>query len=445
MQAATHMPLLSTATATATLAAGLIATSASQWASTAWQQRRGRVRRQRACDQVQLQLQRETEYARLRSSLNDRAAGVSNSGWRVVEVIETVDESADCRSFYLADPTGHPLPSFRPGQFVAVRPALGGARQPTRCYSLSDSPSQPWWRITVKDQRSMTLVDHPRSHPGTLLSPNKSGSATGLSQWLHAHISVGDSLLIHGPSGTFFDSLEHHVTRPIVFLAAGIGITPIVSMVKHLLETQPSRRLHIHFQVQDAQHWPMGAMLHSWQTHRPALQMASYFSRGGVIPAISAGLAVPGKVDLKSIGNIATNAVDAEYAICGPNAWTDAMCSGLMEVGIPGERIHFESFGPSHGTTTTGATDPETKPWTLRFAESEVQVPLCSDATTLWQAARAHGIEIPTACHTGACGTCRVKLLAGAVNYDRPPTAACASGEALACVAQPVGDVVVQA
>ena len=288
------MPLISTATATAALAAGFIATSASQYAASTWQRTRGENapgRRQAPASDAASSRDR---HARLRIALNDRSAGASNLGWQVVEVIETVDESADCRSFYLRDPSGKRLPAFQPGQFIAVRPALGGARQPTRCYSLSDSPAQPWWRITVKLQQPPMPDDVHHSGATGLTSLRRTTAASGLSHWLHQHISVGDSLLVNGPSGTFLSGLERHANRPIVLLAAGIGITPVVSMVKHLLETQPARPMKIYFQAQDQQHWPMGAMLHSWQLHCPGMQMNSYFSRSHTLPTVSAGEAVFG-------------------------------------------------------------------------------------------------------------------------------------------------------
>ena len=208
-------------------------------------------------------LQRSSSVARLASQLGVPAASSGTPQWRILEVAEIVQESVDCKSYYLIDPYGQALPSFRPGQHVMVRPALAGAYQATRCYSLSSSPDSRFWRITVKLQ--------------ALDSQYARSQTSGLSAWMHQTIGKGDCLLIGGPSGQFY--LPSESTNDLVLIAAGVGITPIASMLRWSLEHTPDRSVTLLYQVRDTQHWPLGRTLHQWQAEVDSIQIHSFFSR----------------------------------------------------------------------------------------------------------------------------------------------------------------------
>ena len=162
----------------AVVAVSLIAFSAAQFVSFGISSGRATVqaRSRRALDLRGLR--QAAEIARLNSDLQS-ATAASSVQWRVMEVAEVVDESEDCRSFYLIDPYRQPLPDFFPGQHLMVRPALAGAYQTTRCYSISSSPDRRYWRITVKRQAS-ELRESRRTVNGQL------------SAWLHETIHAGD-------------------------------------------------------------------------------------------------------------------------------------------------------------------------------------------------------------------------------------------------------------
>ncbi|MCA9181187.1 MAG: hypothetical protein KDA51_07025, partial [Planctomycetales bacterium] len=182
-------------------------------------------------------LRQAAEISRLNSELQTSELQSSRCGaalgWRVMEVANVVDESADARSFYLIDVYRQTLPSFRPGQHVLVRPALAGAFQTTRCYSLSSSPDSRYWRITVKRQTEVNVARRSAvglhrvpadasSTPSGDLSRSTGRKQAGLSFWLHDNIAAGDCLLVGGPSGHFM--LHEDNPRPLVLLAAGVGI-----------------------------------------------------------------------------------------------------------------------------------------------------------------------------------------------------------------------------
>ncbi|MGN6545563.1 MAG: 2Fe-2S iron-sulfur cluster-binding protein [Aureliella sp.] len=419
------------------IALGMLCLSSAQFASVGLRTTRSNLRARGIRLRRQWRLGRESQHARLASELTWQTATDAQNRWRVVEVVEIVDESADCRSFYLRDPLGAELPDFQPGQFIMVRPALGGADLPARCYSLSDAPGEPWWRITVKRQPTRsTGID---------------GRERSLSAWLHERIGVGDCLLISPPCGEFV--LDDASARPIVLLAAGIGITPLASMLKYSLQSHPSRPVHLFFQVQDDEHWPLGEVLHSWQQACPALSVTTYFSRELPLERPAHGGIAYGKFDAASIVNCTVQhgaegtaqCKPADYYLCGPEAWMDALVDGLTALAVPREQIHLETFATASDSSSDAAEPASVEPWSLSFDRSELHLEKSTQATTIWQAASDNGLQLPAGCHSGACGSCRVRLLRGQVQYRTRPQCSLSEREVLACIAQPRGDVVVDA
>lgn len=378
------------------------------------------------------QRKQAAELARLNSELESTTIG-SAMQWRVMEVAEIVDESADCKSFYLVDPYGQPLPDFRPGQYLMVRPALAGAYQTTRCYSLSSSPDSRFWRISVKRQQEASLAT----------SGARDG---GLSAWLHDTIGEGDCLLIGGPSGQFF--LPDESNRPLVLLAAGIGITPMASMLRWSLQRTPNREVTLLYQVKDQAHWPLGATLHSWQEKFDTCDVRSFFSRVDESAANQMREEMPGSF---SVGRLdSKHAVDVSYAnqadfyMCGPDSWMTSIREGLVEHGISPDRVHWESFG-GVGAQPTEAKSGSAQEVSVCFKHSDVTAQWSDPEQSLWELARENDVEIPSGCLSGVCGCCRVKLLKGEVEYDREISIELADDECLACVARPRSELAIDA
>lgn len=416
--------------ATGLIALGMLCLSSSHFAAVGLRTVRSRSRARGVRQGREAQLRRESQHARLASELSWQTATASPNAWRVLEVIEIVDESADCRSFYLRDPLGTPLPHFQPGQFIMVRPALGGARQPTRCYSLSDAPGQPWWRITVKRQKD-------------LRSGRTQRDDESLSAWLHERIGVGDCLLASGPCGQF--TLDDQLLSPMVLLAAGIGITPLVSMLKHALQRQPNRPVHVFFQAQDEEHWPLGEVLHNWQQECPTLSVITYFSRHSPWQPPKHGRVEQGKFNAAAVIKHINSDENAAYYLCGPEAWMETLIDGLASYGVRREQIHFESFGTSSNGQVSAIGPSHVEPWSLNFTRSGLLLESSSQSATIWEAASTNGLTLPAGCHSGACGSCRLRLLSGQVRYRTRPQCSLLEGEVLSCIAEPVGEVVVDA
>lgn len=424
----------------AILGMALLSTACVKFVGTGVLFSRRSLRRKSRTQQTIASLKNSAEIARLNSELQAASStDTSGLGWRVMEVAETVDESEDCRSFYLTDPYGQDLPPFSPGQYLMVRPALPGAYQPTRCYSLSSAPDSRFYRISVKRQQ----VDDVSS------AWQKNG---GLSLWLHEYIQAGDCLLIGGPSGHFFLPAESR--EPLVLLAAGIGITPMASMLRWSLEQTPDRPVILFYQAKDLDHWSLGKTLHGWEKEFPNCRVISYFSRcdqaelDRELAALPGGK-IAGKYSAESM--VATTKVkNCHYYMCGPDGWMTAMQQGLMNLGVEEQRVHWESFGGvgAQPKETTDAREDGVETggeYIVEFAASELSVTWEDPEQSLWELAKENSVEIPSGCLSGVCGSCKIRLKSGTVQYDRPVTLELADDECLACVAQPSSDLCIDA
>ena len=165
------------------------------------------------------------------------------SGWRDFRVAsrEFEDLGRTQCSFRLEPVDGGALPPFLPGQYLTFSLPVAGSepgeavteRTVTRCYSLSDRPESSHYRITVK------RVPSPAQRPE--LPPGASSSH------LHDRVQIGDVLRIKAPAGRFFIDLNSDL--PVVLVAGGIGVTPMMSMLRWCLAEQPGRTVHLYYGV----------------------------------------------------------------------------------------------------------------------------------------------------------------------------------------------------
>ena len=212
-------------------------------------------------------------------------------------------------------------------------------------------------------------------------------------------------------------------------------------------------------------HWPLGPEVHRLAAELLVGSVCSYFSRLSTeqLAAVSSrtpGQLRSGKLSVEDLALLAGQAT-CDYFLCGPAPWMAALRRDLLACGIDSQRIHWESFGsanpldsaanPSTSTAIAlGAAHDSSSPgnatlaatgqsgtWPVRFEHSGVDACWSDPSQSLWELARQHRVEIPSGCLSGACGSCRVKLLAGQVHYDRPVAVELGEGECLTCIARP--------
>lgn len=250
-------------------------------------------------------------------------------GWenfKPFRVIRKEKESSNITSFYLVASDGAPLPTFKPGQYITVRAATPDGSTTMRNYSLSDKPGQEWFRISVKRE----------------VPPEAHTPAGYVSNMLHDKVEVGDTVEIAPPCGEFFLDVSEKHLRPLVFLAAGVGITPINSMLMAALDAFPERKIILVHAVLNEEVQAFRTTFDSLsQTHK---KLKVHYRYSDAID-VNTGNASCGLVTEEYLEDILPGR-DADYYFCGPQPFMVSLYHGLMQWGIPASQVHFEFFGP---------------------------------------------------------------------------------------------------
>lgn len=307
---------------------------------------------------------------------------------------------------------------FDPGQHLTLRRG-----DQHRAYSICAAPGEPL-RVGV------------RRVPG--------GAFSG---WLHETLRAGDTLDVMEPEGRFGAALAQ---RPLHLLAVagGSGITPILSIAKTALETDPRARVTLLYGNRDAASAMFKEDLQDLKNrHMGRLALHWVFSREAVDSPLQAG-----RLDAAKLADLLRLAGPVDQAfICGPHAMNDEVEAALLAAGLPREAVHVERFGipPDVAAQPQPVRAPgDAAQARVRIVRDGVARDVAFEAgdTSILAAAARAGLDVPFSCRSGVCATCRAKLLEGRVRMDRNFALEAADLEAgfvLACQAHPLTDSVV--
>ncbi|NUT50629.1 MAG: hemin transporter [Saccharothrix sp.] len=234
--------------------------------------------------------------------------------WRRWRVAKRQDEAVDAVSFTLVPDDGGAVPDFAPGQYVSVAVDLpGGHRQP-RQYSLSQGPGRGSLRISVRRVRGV------------------GGAPDGaVSNHLHDHVHTDDTLLLGPPAG---ENTLDPGAGPVLLVGAGIGVTPLASMLDHLARTQPTRRVVVVHADHSAERHALRAEMSHTASGLADIDLLTWYETGeGGRPGLVDVDAIPLDDDLTAY-------------LCGPVPFMRDVRAGLLRRGVPAHRIHYEVFGP---------------------------------------------------------------------------------------------------
>ncbi len=248
------------------------------------------------------------------------------TGWRAFRVVGKQRESAEITSFYLAPADGGAVPAYQPGQYVSVRvfvPELG-LMQP-RQYSLSDAPGQDRLRISVK--REAGGADTP---------------AGRVSNALHDRLEEGGVIDVAPPQGDFH--LREEGNAPVVLLSGGVGLTPMVSILNHLVGLNDERQIRFVHGCRNSSVHAMKEHVNDIAAGRANVRKAVFYEEIGHADQRGRDYDHAGRVDLLAIRDEVI-VPDADYYLCGPAGFMRAQRAALNGLGVPDERIHAEAFG----------------------------------------------------------------------------------------------------
>jgi ring-1,2-phenylacetyl-CoA epoxidase subunit PaaE len=312
---------------------------------------------------------------------------------------------------------------FAPGQYLTLRRPGDDLR---RSYSICAAAGEPM-RVGVR---------------------RVTGGA--FSSWLHRELGAGDTLEVMEPQGRFGAALArrpHHVLA----VAGGSGITPILSILKTVLATDPGARCTLLYGNRNAASTMFKEELEDLKNrHLTRLAVHPVFSREAMDSPLASGRLDAGK--LASFLRLAGGAASIDEAfVCGPHTMNDELEAALRAAGIAPERIHVERFGippsaadaalhaPQAGDATTA------KIAVVRDGLTREVGFTAGDESILAAASRA-GMDVPYSCRSGVCATCRAKLVEGQVRMDRNfalEKADLEAGFILTCQAHPLTERVV--
>ena len=320
---------------------------------------------------------------------------------------------------------------FEPGQYLTLRRRLGG-QDVRRSYSICAAAGEPL-RVGV------------RQVPGGVFST-----------WLHDTLKAGETLEVMEPQGRFGAALaglkDGVAPVHVLAVAGGSGITPILSIVRTLLEQVPRASCTLLYGNRTATSTMFKEELEDLKNrHLTRLAIHPVFSREQVDSPLYAG-----RLDRERVGLFLRTLVDprrVEHAfVCGPHALNDEAEAALLAAGVPAARIHVERFGIPPEQQSTGDAharrvgDAEGALVTVvRDGLAREVVFGQGDPNILDAAARA-GMDVPYSCKSGVCATCRAKVLEGRVRMDRNfalEQADLDAGFVLTCQAHPLTERVV--
>lgn len=353
------------------------------------------------------------------------------SGTRKLTMAAIVEESDDVKSFYLTDPAGAMLPRFEPGQYVTCHfDTTAGEKSLVRCYSLSDRPREEYYRLTVK--QCLPPPENPGAPPGR-------GSSR-----LHA-MQVGDTLSVSAPRGGFF--LDPSRKHPLVFIAGGIGVTPIVSMLAELAETNDPRKAYLFYGVRNSQQHVLRDQLEQLADTYPQLQQFVAYSQPLESDREQQDYQHRGRLSLDYVRGVVPNDV-YDYYLCGPGGMMESLVEGLLADGVPEDRILYEAFGPASIRRTPASSLEESHasgpPPTVRFTSSQQQVDWDDQCESLLDLMEDIGVAIDSGCRAGNCGMCAARVLEGDIATVKQPGASAPDGYCLACISVPKSPLVLE-
>jgi ferredoxin-NADP reductase/predicted pyridoxine 5'-phosphate oxidase superfamily flavin-nucleotide-binding protein len=359
-------------------------------------------------------------WAQTKARLQAKALG---DQWRPLRVVRIEAESHNIRSIYLEPADDAGLPLFQAGQHLPLRFNIAGEVH-IRTYSLSSAPSDDFFRISVK--RDGRVSTH-----------------------LHEQIRVGDVLQARAPQGHF--TVAPHEHRPLVLLAAGVGITPLLSMLREVVyQGLRTRRIRPTWFFQSSRTL-------ADQPFRPELdrlldgigdsvRVLRLLSQPESDAREGEDFDLTGRIDTDLINNMleVEDYDQVDFVLCGPGSFTQGLYDSLRDLDIRDSRIHAETFGPS---TLRRKPDPDavlieqipaaTVSVPVVFQRSAKEARWQPGGGSLLELAESRGLHPEFSCRGGSCGTCKTRLINGTVNYPQPPAEVPELGDVLICCAVP--------
>jgi len=332
-----------------------------------------------------------------------------------------VQESSTIRSFYLKREDKKPLVDYLPGQFITIQVLLEGFEKPVlRNYTLSDRPGRSYYKITVKKEENGLV-----------------------SKFLHERIGQGDLIKVSQPSGDFY--LDQESSRPMIMLSGGVGITPMLSMLEHLVFTNADKKIYFIHSSMNKGVQPMAERLSEIKNHHSNITVNIHHSNPLHNEQKGVDFDNEGMISLDYLKETIPNPSMCTYYLCGPNPFMHAMYNYLIELGVAESNIKYEFFKDAKKLgKSLDVHKSEQDSYKIEFAKGGKTIEWTNEYNSILELAESVDIFPDNSCRMGTCLTCESRLLNGEITYDPEPFMEIPEGRVLICCSKPKSDIEIE-
>jgi ferredoxin-NADP reductase/MOSC domain-containing protein YiiM len=370
--------------------------------------------------QAMLQQDLSSKTAAGNPGLADEEQAPAWPGFRQMRVAGIHKESDNVTSFVLAPIDGQLLPVCQAGQFVVLRLLVDLGKTPVlRSYSLSDLPAADHFRISVKSEL------------------NGIGSS-----FLCNHAREGDVLDVSAPHGSF---TLHPGQGPVVLLSAGVGATPVMSMLHSLAAENSQREIWWIYGARNSVDHPFAEESRSLLKQLSRGRKYIVYSRPAATDQVGTDFDAHGHIDTALLEKLGVPQ-RSDFYLCGPPSFLQNMSDGLRNWGVLAGNVYTEIFGSLEAITPGMAQVvhaphlPQGMPGSgppVSFARSGITIAWDPKFASLLELAEACDVPVRWSCRSGVCHTCMTGLIGGSITYNPAPLERPAPGNVLVCCSQP--------
>tara|TARA_R110002050_G_scaffold290260_2_gene443827 strand:+ start:10251 stop:11321 length:1071 start_codon:yes stop_codon:yes gene_type:complete len=349
--------------------------------------------------------------------------------FNTLQVKDVRKETADTVSVAFSIPSNIKKEDYRfiPGQYITLKAIIQG-EDVRRAYSICSAPYENELRVAIKQVPNGVFS----TYANTVLKP-------------------GDSIDVMTPTGHFYSEYKADNAKNYVGFAAGSGITPVLSIIKHVLATEPNSNFTLMYGNKDVDSIIFGKHIDDLKNEYPAR-----FTAQLVLSRENRGIdAFYGRIEAEKLPLWGKAFFDVtkvdEFFMCGPEGMTNDIRAYLKEMNVDESKVHFELFHASGAATTTSETvlkdtNKVNANMTIIMDDEQYDFTLKTEGLNILQAGVEAGIDLPFSCKGGVCCTCKAKLLEGkatmTMNYSLLDEEV-EAGYILTCQAHPTTEKVV--
>ena len=345
-------------------------------------------------------------------------------GWRQFLVARIHDEAPGIKSFILTAVDAQPVAPYRAGQFITVRLPIERSKPVMRLWSLSDYEENPTsYRVSIKQEPS----------------------GRGGSCYMHESVTVGSRLDVKPPMGRFV--LDRSSFKPLLLIAGGIGITPLLAMLKahlarsgaippvYLVHCCRNRSVQAFRSVLDCLREKHGInVLHVYSQPLPGDRQKSNCQVHGHLSLAHIAAFMDSCHILHGGKRVAMPWFESDVYVCGPHGFQESLVAGLIEAGFNADRVFTESFDAGRGNWRQGTLE---RAEVIFSASNKTVTWNAEGGQSLLELAEAAGLQPGNACRMGVCQSCSAELMEGKVHYEYSFTTRTENGHVLLCSAVP--------